>query len=198
MNTPEPQWEACGTSGMKVLVNGGLNLSTLAGWWEEAYQPQFGWKLEGYGAQAAGALYELLEREVIPEFYDRDEQGFPRRWIARVRASMTQLTPRFSANRMLREYIERLYLPAAHAYARRVEDGGRIARELNSWRAEIRREWSSVNFGAVHVEESGGAYRFAAEVYFGELKPDFVRIELYADGHPPERIVMTRDGPIEG
>lgn len=201
LNTPETQWEACGTSGMKVLVNGGLNLSTLAGWWEEAYQPQFGWALGGKGADEAAELYDLLEQKVIPEFYDRDELGLPRRWIARVRSSMTQLTPRFSANRMLREYVERLYLPAAHAFARRIENEGKIVRELNAWRSTIRRDWPSLHFGRVHLEETAEVYRFAIEVYFGELKPELVRVELYADplgNDPSERIAMKKDRPIEG
>jgi starch phosphorylase len=197
LNTPETQWEACGTSGMKVLVNGGLNLSTLAGWWEEGYQPQYGWELNGDPSE----LYDLLERKVIPEFYERDELGLPRRWIARVRASMTQLTPRFSANRMLREYVERLYLPAAHAYARRTDDGARIARELYSWRGVIRRDWPSLHFGRVHIDDKPDGYHFAVQVYLGDLKPELVRVELYAeplDAQGADVVLMRKDGPIEG
>ena len=125
INTPRRPWEASGTSGMKVLVNGGINLSELDGWWAEAYTPEVGWALgdgqehgddPAWDAAEAEALYDLLEREVIPEFYRRDEYGIPTAWVARMRESMAQLTPRFSANRTVREYTEQHYLPAAAAY----------------------------------------------------------------------------------
>src|SRR5208337_3567505 len=113
INTPRRPWEASGTSGMKVLVNGGINLSELDGWWAEAYTPEVGWALgdgkehrddPAWDAEEAEALYALLEQEVIPSFYDRDRDGNPSGWIARMRESMARLTPRFSANRTVREY----------------------------------------------------------------------------------------------
>ena len=122
LNTPRRPWEACGTSGMKVLVNGGLNLSELDGWWAEAYKPEVGWALgdgqehgdeQAWDAIEAVALYDLLERNVIPEFYTRDEKGIPTAWVARMRESMAQLTPQFSSNRAVREYTEQHYIPAA-------------------------------------------------------------------------------------
>ena len=127
INTPRRPWEASGTSGMKVLVNGGINLSELDGWWAEAYAPEVGWAIgdgkehgddPAWDAAEAEALYDLLQREVIPEFYARDANGLPAAWVARMRESMARLTPRFSANRTVREYIERHYLPAAAAYRR--------------------------------------------------------------------------------
>ena len=137
-NTPRRLWEACGTSGMKVLVNGGLNLSELDGWWAEAYTPEVGWALGDDGkhsesewdAMEAAHLYELLEQQIISEFYDRDSQGIPVRWVRRMRASMAQLTPRFSTNRMLREYVERVYLPTTTKLRNRTADGARLAGEL--------------------------------------------------------------------
>ena len=120
LNTPRRPWEASGTSGMKVLVNGGLNLSELDGWWAEAYAPEVGWALgdglehdddPAVDAAEAERLYDLLEYEIIPEFYDRDEEGIPRRWMARVRESMARLTPEFSTNRMMRG-LSRALLPA--------------------------------------------------------------------------------------
>ena len=131
LNTPRRPWEASGTSGMKVLVNGGLNLSELDGWWAEAYTPEVGWALgdgkehgddPAWDAAEAEALYDLLEREVIPEFYTRDENGIPTAWVARMRESMARLTPRFSANRTVREYTEQHYLPAAAAYRERAAE----------------------------------------------------------------------------
>jgi starch phosphorylase len=123
VNTPRPPLEACGTSGMKVVLNGGLNLSVLDGWWEEAYDGETGWGIHsspegGEGAQDDRdgiALFNLLEHEVIPLFYERNADGIPERWLARVRASMRRLIPRFSAERMVRDYVERYYVPAAAA-----------------------------------------------------------------------------------
>ena len=135
LNTPRRPWEACGTSGMKVLVNGGINVSELDGWWAEAYTPEVGWALgdgqehdsdPAWDAIEAEALYDLLEREVIPEFYTRDQQGIPGAWVNRMRESMARLTPRFSTNRAVCEYTERHYLPAAAAYRARAADGGAI------------------------------------------------------------------------
>ncbi len=129
INTPRRPWEASGTSGMKVLVNGGINLSELDGWWAEAYSPEIGWALgdgcehgedPAWDAAEADALYNLLEREVIPEFYARDGQSIPTRWVERMRKSMASLTPRFSADRTVREYTEQHYVPGAAAISRDV------------------------------------------------------------------------------
>jgi starch phosphorylase len=124
LNTPRRPLEASGTSGMKVVPNGGLNLSILDGWWAEAYSPEVGWVLGGaepapdVDAQdeaESRALYELLEREVIPLFYERAPDGLPSGWIARVKASMRRLCPYYNTDRMVTEYVERFYLPAARA-----------------------------------------------------------------------------------
>ena len=115
INTPRAPWEACGTSGMKVLVNGGLNLSVLDGWWVKAYRPDIGWPLgdgqdhgddRAWDAAEAEQLYDRLELEVVPEFYTRDQTGIPTAWVARMRESMARLTPHFSADRAVREYTE--------------------------------------------------------------------------------------------
>ena len=133
---------------MKVLVNGGINLSELDGWWAEAYAPEVGWALgdgrehgddPAWDAVEAEALYDLLEREVIPEFYARDDQGVPVAWVARMRESMARLTPRFSTNRAVREYTELHYLPAAAAYLARAVDKGASGVQLVDWRREIGR-----------------------------------------------------------
>ena len=142
INTPRRPWEASGTSGMKVLVNGGINLSELDGWWAEAYTPEVGWALgdgqvhgddPAWDAVEAGALYDLLEREVIPEFYTRDRSGIPSPWVKRMRQSMARLTPRFSANRTVREYTEQRYLPAAAAYRARAANKGEGGRQVVEW-----------------------------------------------------------------
>ena len=149
INTPRRPWEASGTSGMKVLVNGGINLSELDGWWAEAYTPEVGWALgdgqehgddPAWDAVEADALYDLLEREVIPEFYTRDESGIPTAWVKRMRESMARLTPRFSANRTVREYTEQHYLPAAAAYRERAADKGAVGRHIVDWEHTLKRE----------------------------------------------------------
>ena len=119
LNLPRPPLEASGTSGMKAVINGGLNLSVLDGWWAEAYDQTNGWALPGdvqpdswtQDARDAGTLYRLLEQEVVPAFYDRDADGLPRAWLARIRASIRTLAPAFCAGRMLHEYLERIYAP---------------------------------------------------------------------------------------
>jgi starch phosphorylase len=203
VNTPRAPWEACGTSGMKVLVNGGLNLSVTDGWWAEAYAPEVGWAVDG-GSDSADAerLFEILEREVVPLFYDRDEHGIPRGWTARVRASMSRLTPQFSTNRMLGEYVERLYLPAARALAPRQTDGARLARELCAWDQRLRRHWDGVHLGSLKLAAQASAWHFTLDVYLGELDPDSVEVQLYADPAPdrPEALCqpMQRTQAIPG
>jgi len=123
LNLPRPPLEASGTSGMKVVINGGLNLSVLDGWWAEAYDGTNGWALDGnvhpdpaaHDARDTAALYDLLEQEVLPAFYDRDADGLPHAWLARTRASMRTLAPGFCAGRMLHDYLERIYAPTGSA-----------------------------------------------------------------------------------
>jgi starch phosphorylase len=190
INTPRRPWEACGTSGMKVLVNGGLNLSELDGWWAEAYEPSVGWALgdgrehgenSAWDAAEAEQLYDLLERQVIPEFYSRDDGNIPRAWVSRVRESMASLTPHYSANRSVREYVERCYLPAAAAYRERSENGGALALQMSVWRRAIDLGWRTLRFGDAAVETRGDRHHFTVEVGLGVLDPQSVRVELYAD-----------------
>ena len=210
INTPRRPWEACGTSGMKVLVNGGLNLSELDGWWAEAYTPEVGWALgdgqehgddPAWDAVEADALYDLLEREVIPEFYTRDETGTPSAWVKRMRESMARLTPRFSTNRTVHEYTEHHYLPAATAYRERMANRGAIGRQLVEWRHSLDQKWPSLRFGGVNVETRGDQHVFEVQVWLDDIDPDAVRVELYADeimGSAPVRQAMNRVRPLAG
>jgi starch phosphorylase len=191
INTPRRPWEASGTSGMKVLVNGGINLSELDGWWAEAYAPEVGWALgdgrehgddPAWDAVEAEALYDLLEREVIPEFYTRDESGIPTAWVKRMRESMARLTPRFSANRTVREYTEQHYLPAASAYRERAAGKGATGIQIVNWQRTMEQNWSNLRFGEMKVASDGGKHVFEVQVYLGGLDPNSVRVELYADG----------------
>jgi len=200
INTPRRPWEACGTSGMKALVNGGLNLSALDGWWAEAYAPDLGWALgdgEPAGdAEDAECLYRLLETSVVPEFYARDADGLPHAWIERIRRSMSRLTPTFSANRSVREYTERYYLPAAAAYRARMAAGSGAA--LAAWQARIARHWSKLYFGRLDVATGDGLHRFALQAFLDELAPDDVAVQLYAEGPEGGVFPMTRDTQLAG
>ena len=210
INTPRRPWEASGTSGMKVLVNGGLNLSELDGWWAEAYSPEVGWALgdgkehdhdPAWDAAEAESLYDLLEREVIPTFYSRDQRGIPPGWVARMRKSMARLTPLFSANRVVREYTEKHYLAAAAAYERRSANGGKLGVELLQWQMELARHWSRVRFGSVASESHGDHHTFRVQVYLNDLDPEAVKVELYSDGEngdDPVRQPMQRGEPLVG
>jgi starch phosphorylase len=191
INTPRRPWEACGTSGMKVLVNGGINLSERDGWWAEAYSPEVGWALgdgqeHGYNPAhddfEAGALYDLLERDVIPEFYSRDQNGIPAAWIKRMRESMAQLTPRFSATRAVREYTEQHYLPAATLYRERAANQGAVAKQIVDWRHAMDSKWGVLRFGDLRVESKADQHIFEVEILLNDLDSNAVRAELYADG----------------
>ena len=192
LNTPRRPWEASGTSGMKVLVNGGINLSELDGWWAEAYSPEVGWALgdgqehgddPAWDAAEAETLYDLLEREVIPEFYARDDKGIPTSWVARMRESMARLTPRFSANRTVREYTEQRYLPAAAAYRGRAADNGAVGSQMVNWRHTLEQKWARLHFGEVKVETRGEQHLFEVQVCLNDLDPKAVRVELRRRRH---------------
>jgi starch phosphorylase len=191
INTPRRPWEASGTSGMKVLVNGGINLSELDGWWAEAYTPEIGWALgdgqehgddPAWDAVEADALYDLLEQEVIPEFYTRDKSGIPIEWVKRMRESMAQLTPRFSADRTVREYTEQHYLPSATAYHLRLANKGALGRQIVDWQHSLEQKWATLHFGEVKVETRGDQHVFEVQVWLNGLDPTAVRVDLYADG----------------
>ena len=127
-------------------------------------------------------LYDLLEREVIPEFYTRDKSGIPTAWVKRMRESMARLTPRFSADRTVREYTEQRYLPAAAAYRERSADKGKIGMQMVHWQHALEQKWSTLHFGEVKVQTRGEQHEFEVVVYFDDLDPKAVRVELYADG----------------
>jgi starch phosphorylase len=191
VNTPRRPWEACGTSGMKVLVNGGINLSELDGWWAEAYNPQVGWALgdgrehgddPAWDAADAEALYERLEQEVIPEFYARNEKGMPTAWVARIRESMARLTPRFAASRAVCEYTEQHYLPATTACRERAANKGAMGRQVVDWQQSVERKWGSLRFGNLRIETNADHHMFEIEILLDEMDPNAVRVELYADG----------------
>ena len=210
LNTPRRPWEASGTSGMKVLVNGGLNLSELDGWWAEAYSPEVGWAIgdgrehgddRAWDATEAESLYALLEREIVPEFYVRDESGTPRQWVARMRASMSRLTPNFSANRVVRQYTDERYLSAAAAFRRRHENLGSLGADLLSWQADLSKHWSSLRFGSATVQQKVQQYLFEVQVLLDGVSPEAISVELFASGEKgtdPVLQTMKRGEPLVG
>ncbi|MGH8198806.1 MAG: alpha-glucan family phosphorylase [Steroidobacteraceae bacterium] len=212
INTPRRPWEACGTSGMKALVNGVINLSELDGWWAEAYTPEVGWALgdgrehgddPAWDAKEADALYSLLEHEVVPQFYEREQNGVPRAWVARMRQSMTRLTPQYSSFRSVREYVEQHYLPAASRYRERSAGKGEEARQIAEWLATLEKRWRELKFGPVRAETRAGQHRFEVLLHLGELDPEAVHVELYCDAcdnapserHPTVRVRPLADSP---
>jgi glycogen phosphorylase len=209
INTPRRPWEACGTSGMKVLVNGGLNLSVLDGWWAEAYAPGLGWAIGDEAEQEEGAhdqadaeeLYAVLEDEVVPEFYDRDALGVPRAWLSRVRRSMATLTPAYAGTRLVDEYLSKAYLPAAEAVRQRLAEGAQAARNIAAWEGRIRSCWETLHLGDPQVVQDGDFWEFSVPVYLGEMAADDIRVELYADpvdGGAPETVSLDHEQPIVG
>jgi glycogen phosphorylase len=210
VNTPRRPWEACGTSGMKVLVNGGINLSELDGWWAEAYTPEVGWALgdglehdgdPNWDAKEAEALYDILENEVVPEFYTRDAQGIPTQWVTRMRESMSRLTPHFSTNRAVCEYTEKHYLPAASAYLDRVSNNGKRGGEIADWLDLLNQKWALLRFGEVKIESNNGTHVFEVQAYLDGLNPDAIKVELYAnsnDDNASECFEMKRQRQLIG
>jgi len=211
INTPRRSWEACGTSGMKVLVNGGLNLSELDGWWAEAYSPDVGWafNMETFDGtrtdadvdeQQAQELYSLLEQQLIPEFYNRNELGLPGEWVSRIRSSMAKLTSQFSSNRMLREYVEQCYVPAASAVQNRCAESGKIAVDLLQWQKTIASNWDELHFGSLQVQSEGDQLSFQVQVYLGGMPAEWINVELYAEPANGEviKVNMQRVSEIAG
>ena len=206
LNTPQRPWEASGTSGMKVLPNGGVNLSELDGWWVEAYTPEVGWALgdglehgqdPSWDAREAEDLFNLLEQKVIPDFYTRNAENIPVSWINRVRKSMATLTPYFSSGRTVREYTEKYYLPAANAYHARADNQGAKGKQIIQWKHTLEEHWSRLRFGALRVATENQHYVFEVEVFLQDLDPNAISVELYAqglNGADPVRLEMKPVG----
>jgi starch phosphorylase len=194
---------------MKVLVNGGLNCSILDGWWDEVYQEDVGWSIgDGKGGEAAevdardlASLYDTLEQKIVPEFYDRDATGLPRAWVGRIRRSMSLLTPQFASTNMVREYVEKAYLPMAKVQRARWADGCALAKAMSEWSGTLQRRWSSLHVGEPIVVAADGRWRFSVHVFGGDLPLASVRVELFADERQKasaEVIVLHQEHAIPG
>ena len=163
LNNPRRPQEACGTSGMKAALNGGLNLSILDGWWDEAFDGENGWAissaehlddLDRRDEVEAGSLFELLERQVVPLFYERWQGPVPRRWVQRVKHSLVTLGPFVTAARMVRDYTEQLYEPTAAQGDKLRADGYNAARGLSEWKATVDAAWPGVHVDHVELDDS--------------------------------------------
>jgi glycogen phosphorylase len=197
INTPRRPWEACGTSGMKVLVNGGLNISTLDGWWDEAYTAGAGWAIRDkkdlteehlVDNEDAVQLYELLENEIIPLFYNRNKDGTPQDWVQYIRKSMATLTPQFSSSRSLREYVANFYLPAAKTYKQRSADNGLLGEKIVSWKKEIQEKFSGIHFSTYESYTIENKHHFKTSVFLNGISIQEVNVELFAEGRNDEPV----------
>ncbi len=215
LNTPRRPMEACGTSGMKVVYNGALNVSVLDGWWDEMYEPNVGWAIPSFDDVddvdvrdhlESQALMSLLEDEVVPSFYGRGFDGYPASWLARVRSSMQVLGPKVAAARMVRDYVDELYVPAARRADPLLHDGAGRARELSAWKRRVLAAWPEVRVGAVRVDQvSPREQRVEADVSLGGLDASDVEVQALvgrvdADDRilDPDCVVMTHEGHGDG
>ena len=206
LNTPRPGLEASGTSGMKVLPNGGLNLSVPDGWWAEAAGPDVGWRI-GEGAtrsdaEDAATLYALLENEVAPLYYRHGPDGIPHDWLARVRHSVCSLVDRFSTQRMVSEYVADYYQPAARRHRALLAEGAEAATTLATWERLLRQNWQHVVIAEVRAAEVSGTYSFRAAVALGPIPIDWVQVQIFRDGvaggAPAVAVMSAHPGPAEG
>jgi starch phosphorylase len=194
LNNPRRPMEASGTSGMKVCGNGGLNFSVLDGWWVEGYKGDNGFAIgagEDYGGDTetqdeveSRALYDMLEKEIVPMFYKRGSDGTPRDWLRVMKRSISTLTPYFNTNRMVEEYVRLCYEPSQQRYRALTADGLRRAAELAEWRRKVRSQWNQVRVDGVDVANGealhvGNELEVTARVHLGPFQPDDVELQIY-------------------
>jgi starch phosphorylase len=210
LNNPRRPLEASGTSGMKVAVNAGLNCSILDGWWVEGYDQDNGWAIGAgeeysdlaYQDEVEGrTIYELLEQEIVPTFYNRGADGVPREWVRRMKRCIRTLIPMFNTNRMVQEYVERCYLPSALRHNALAIENAKPAGELATWRRNLLKSWPGLKVESVESEDGkvhrvGEQLTVLASVDLAGMNPDDVAVQLYHghldnDGNVPEAAVTA-------
>ncbi len=207
LNNPRRPYEASGTSGMKVVPNGGLNCSVLDGWWDEGFDPSVGWAIgdrtqsEDAGHQDwldSRSLYFLLENEIAPLFYQRSDNAIPVGWVRMVKNSIKSLAPQFSTARMVRDYAEKFYVPAMHAYSRRAQEGLEVSQAAVAWRDRVRDNWRSVRIVSIQDSASttnciGSEFQVTAVVELGSIRPADVQVQVVHGKVGPNRdLTQTR------
>ena len=199
LNTPRRPLEACGTSGMKAVANGALHLSVLDGWWDEGYDSAIGWafgaveSMEDHEFQDqidSSVLYDILEKDVAPLFYDRGPDGLPRGWLAMMKASLHKLCPMFTSHRMVLEYWKRFYVPSAERQYNFRKDSWKGIRKLGSWRDKIMFNWDNVSIKDIRFDdiseiEMGAVYHAEVDVFIGQLAPEDIVVEAYCGSLDP-------------
>jgi starch phosphorylase len=193
LNTPRRPMEASGTSGMKAAMNGVLNCSIMDGWWDEAYNPEVGWAI-GHGEQyqdeklqddiESKALYDLLERDIVPLFYQRGRDGLPRDWIKRMKTCMREIGQSMSSHRMLMDYSNYFYFPALKNYRRIIKDDYAESKSLAAYFAKLRQSWDNLHIARLEsnakpVMQRGDSLTVTAYIELGQMKPEEVQVELY-------------------
>jgi len=195
LNNPLRPLEASGTSGMKTPPNGGLNLSVLDGWWGESYNGNNGWAIgaeikdgtvEFQNEVDSSSLYQLLENQIIPLYYAKPDGKLPLAWLQLMRESIRSVTPVFNTHRMVKEYTERLYVPAAQAYREFSQNDCAAASDLSQWKSRIRKDWPQIRIDQVEIGNKdrqnipvGESLEVSARVHLGGVDPQHVRVEAY-------------------
>jgi glycogen phosphorylase len=220
LNHPLRPLEASGTSGMKSAPNGGINLSVLDGWWREGYNGSNGWAIgaeidngatEFQNEVDASSLYQLLENQIVPLYYAKPDGKLPLAWLQLMRESIRSVTPVFNTQRMVKEYTEQLYIPAAQAYENFSRDGCGAATQLSQWKTKIRKDWPQVQISDVQVANKdrqsisvGESLQISARVHLGAVDPQHVRVEAYhgevdnGDLHNPTATVLNQTSQADG
>jgi len=220
LNHPLRPLEASGTSGMKSAPNGGINLSVLDGWWREGYNDSNGWAIgaeinngitEFQNEVDASSLYQLLENQIVPLYYAKPDGKLPLAWLQLMRESIRSVTPMFNTQRMVKQYTEQLYIPAAQAYENFSRDSCGSATQLSQWKAKMRKDWPQVQISDVQVANKdrqsilvGEALQISARVHLGAVDPQHVRVEAYhgemdnGDIRNPAATVLNQSSQPDG